>query len=122
MTHKEAAVEFLQLVVANKVREAYQRYVAPKFRHHNPYFKGDGPSLMKGMEENAAKNPNKVLNVKSAVAEGDRVVVFSHIQPKTGDSGVAAVHIFRFEGMRIAELWDIGQPVQEKSVNENGMF
>jgi hypothetical protein len=34
----------------------------------------------------------------------------------------AVVHIFRFEHDRIAELWDVGQPVSKDSPNENGMF
>jgi hypothetical protein len=32
------------------------------------------------------------------------------------------VHIFRFEDNRIAELWDIGQPISKTSPNENGPF
>jgi predicted SnoaL-like aldol condensation-catalyzing enzyme len=39
-----------------------------------------------------------------------------------GDSGVATIHIFRFEGDRIVELWDVGQAVPENSLNDNGMF
>jgi predicted SnoaL-like aldol condensation-catalyzing enzyme len=35
---------------------------------------------------------------------------------------VALVHIFRFEGNLIAELWDIGQAAPENSPNEYGMF
>jgi predicted SnoaL-like aldol condensation-catalyzing enzyme len=31
------------------------------------------------------------------------------------------VHIFRFDGGLIAELWDIGQPVPEDSPNERGL-
>jgi hypothetical protein len=30
--------------------------------------------------------------------------------------------VFRFEGDRIAELWDVGQPVSAESVNANGIF
>jgi len=33
-----------------------------------------------------------------------------------------SVHLFRFEGDHIVELWDIGQPVPAESVNTNGMF
>ena len=35
---------------------------------------------------------------------------------------LALVHIFRFEGHRVAELWDIGQAAPDNSPNENGMF
>jgi predicted SnoaL-like aldol condensation-catalyzing enzyme len=74
------------------------------------------------MAENAAKNPGKKLDVQFALEDGDRVAVFSRIKQDPSDRGGAAVHIFRFEDGRIAELWDIGQAVPADSVNENGMF
>ena len=121
-SHKDAATEFLKLAASGKVREAYDKHVGAGFRHHNPHFRGDAASLMEAMEENAAKNPNKLLEIQSAVQEGDRVAVFSHVRQNPQDRGGAVVHIFRFERDRIVELWDVGQDVPEQSVNENGMF
>jgi predicted SnoaL-like aldol condensation-catalyzing enzyme len=119
---KDAAVEFLTLAATGKVREAYERHVGPGFRHHNPWFRGDAESLRTAMEENAAQNPDKTLEVQIALQEGDRVAVFSRVRQRPGDRGAGVVHLFRFEGNRIAELWDVGQEVPEESVNENGMF
>ncbi|WP_240548004.1 nuclear transport factor 2 family protein [Paenibacillus lignilyticus] len=119
---KEKAVTFLSLVASGKVREAYERYVGPDFRHHNSYFRGDAESLMLAMEENAALNPHKTLEVKRAIEEGDCVMVHSHVKQKPEDLGAAVVHIFRFANGRIIELWDLGQAVPEHSINENGMF
>jgi predicted SnoaL-like aldol condensation-catalyzing enzyme len=121
-SHKDAAVEFLKLVASGKVREAYQKHVGPGFRHHNPFFRGDAASLMEAMEQNAAKNLNKVLEIQSAIQEGNRVAVFSRVRQNPEDRGGAVVHIFRFEKDRIVEFWDIGQAVPEQSVNENDMF
>jgi predicted SnoaL-like aldol condensation-catalyzing enzyme len=121
-SRKEAAIEFLKMVASGRVREAYDRHVGAGFRHHNPYFPGDASSLMAAMEENAAKNPNKVLDVKLALEDDDRVAVFSHVRQTPSDRGGAVVHIFRFESGRIAELWDVGQAVPETSLNANGMF
>ena len=122
ISRKEVAQSFLRLAASGKVREAHQKHVAPGFRHHNPYFRGDAESLMKGMEENAAKNPNKVLQIQRAVEEDDLVAVHSRVRQKPDDLGAAVVHIFKFQGDRIVELWDLGQPVTENSLNENGMF
>ncbi|MCM3145924.1 nuclear transport factor 2 family protein [Brevibacillus sp. MER 51] len=119
---KENAVSFLQLVASGKVREAYQRYTSPNFRHHNPFFRGDAHSLMLAMEENAAKNPHKILEVKRAIEEGDIVAVHSHVKQNQADLGGAVVHIFRFHNDQIVELWDVGQPIPADSPNENGMF
>jgi predicted SnoaL-like aldol condensation-catalyzing enzyme len=121
-SNKDAAIEFLGLVASGKVREAYRKHVSSGFRHHNPYFRGDAASLMAGMEQNAAKNPHKVLDIKGAIQEGDRVAILSHVRQKPEERGGAVVHIFRFENDRIAELWDIGQEIPERSVNQNGMF
>ncbi|WP_299095295.1 nuclear transport factor 2 family protein [uncultured Metabacillus sp.] len=119
---KEKAVSFLGLVASGNVREAYKRYISPDFRHHNPYFRGDADSLMIAMEENAAKNPHKILEVKLAIQEKDTVAVHSHVKQNPDDLGGAVVHIFRFQDNQIVELWDIGQPIPEDSPNENGMF
>ena len=54
--------------------------------------------------------------------DGDLVAVHSRVRQKPGDLGAAVVHIFRFQGDRIVELWDMGQSVPENSPNENGMF
>ena len=119
---KQFAVEFLQTVVSGRVREAYEQYVGADFRHHNPWFRGDGASLMAGMEDSQRTNPDKALEIRQVIADGDRVAVHSHLRQFPGHAGIAVVHIFRFEGDKIAELWDIGQPVPETVVNENGMF
>ena len=121
-SNKNAAISFLELASSGKVSEAYSRFVGDGFRHHNPYFEGSAESLQAGMEENASKNPDKVLDVKRVIAEGEFVVTHSHVQQKPGDLGGAVVHIFRFENGKIVELWDLGQPVPEKTLNENGMF
>jgi predicted SnoaL-like aldol condensation-catalyzing enzyme len=119
---KAAAVGFLQGSASGNVREAYDRYVGSSFKHHNPYFGGDAASLRAGMEQNAAQNPVKALEVQRTIAEGDLVAVHSKVQMKPGDPELALVHIFRFDGDRIVELWDIAQPVPPDSPNENGMF
>jgi predicted SnoaL-like aldol condensation-catalyzing enzyme len=120
--NKEKAVSFLNQVASGKVREAYRNHIGPSFRHHNPFFRGDADSLMLAMEENAEKNPRKVIEVKRVLEEGDLVMVHSHVKQNPGDPGGAVIHIFRFQDGLIVELWDVGQAVPENAQNENGMF
>jgi predicted SnoaL-like aldol condensation-catalyzing enzyme len=119
---KKAAVSFLELASSGKVSEAYSSFVGDGFRHHNPFFEGSAESLQAAMEENAHRNPDKVLEVKRVIAEGEFVVTHSHVKQKPGDLGAAVVHIFRFENGRIVEIWDLGQPLPEESPNIHGMF
>lgn len=113
---------FLRLAASGKAREAFQQPVASGFRHHNSYSRGDADSLMIAMEENAAKDPDRVLEIQRALEDGDLVAVHSRVRQRPGELGGAVVHIFKFQGDRIVELWDMGQPVPENSPNENGMF
>ncbi|HMD14530.1 MAG TPA: nuclear transport factor 2 family protein, partial [Bacteroidota bacterium] len=107
MSHKDSAKSFLRLVVARKIHEAYTTYVAKDMRHHNPWFAGDAGSLEKAMEENHAKHPQTVIDIKQVLEDGNLVTVHSHIRIEPGEPGFATVHIFRFDGDRIVEMWDI---------------
>ena len=121
-SHKVKAIDYLQLIVAGKIDEAYAKYVSPDLRHHNPYFSGDGESLKQAMKQNNGMSPNKTLEVKQTIEEAGMVMVYSHIKQNPNDLGAAVVHIFRFSNGKIIEMWDVGQPVPEESPNENGMF
>jgi predicted SnoaL-like aldol condensation-catalyzing enzyme len=122
MSQKGIATEFLALAASGRAKEAFARYVSDGFRHHNGYFAGDGHSLMTAMDENAKQFPDKTLEVKIAVEEGDKVATFSKVVHSPGEKGAAVVHIFRFAGGKIAELWDVGQAVPDDSPNQYGMF
>ena len=121
--HKEAAKSFLQMAGTGKVQEAYDQYVAPSFVHHNQHFKGDRQSLLTAMQEASKAMPNKSVDIKHVHEDGDTVITHSLVSrqdPRATD--IAVVHIFRFEDDRIAELWDVGEPISRDSPNENGMF
>ncbi|MGH8928640.1 MAG: nuclear transport factor 2 family protein [Acidimicrobiia bacterium] len=121
-SHKQAALEFLRLSAAGRPREAFDAYVGPNFRHHNPHFPSDAESLIVGMEKNAAENPGKVLEVLRAIEDGDVVAVHARIRLQPDDPGWSVIHVFRFEAAEIVELWDVGQEVMKDSPNEAGMF
>ena len=120
--NKDIAVTFLKMASSGNVREAYSKFVSPDFKHHNPFFEGSAQALAAGMEENARQNPNKVFEVKHTIAEGDLVAVHSSVRQRPDDLGAAVVHIFRFQNGRIAELWDVGQPIPKEAANKYGMF
>lgn len=120
-SRKAAAEQFLKLVCSD-VERAYAQLTAPNFRHHNLYFKGTAAALKQGMAENLQQFPKKQLDVKKSVEEGDYVVVMSHVRLEPNKPGYALMHMFRFEGDRIAELWDVAQEIPADLPNENGPF
>ena len=122
MENHDIAVVFLRMCARGEVREAYERHVAAGFVHHNAWFPGDRESLLLAMEKGAATEPNKAFEPKQVVDGGDRVAVLSHVVHADAGVEIAVVHILRFEGGRIVELWDIGQEIPKDSPNALGMF
>src|SRR5262245_49223930 len=120
--NSETAKTFLRLCATGNVREAYQHYVAPGFRHHNPYFRGDAGALRKGMEEAAKKFPRTAIETQRVLEEGELVAVHSKVTHEPGGRSIAVVHIFRFAEERIAELWDVAMEPPQDSPNQYGAF
>jgi len=121
-SHKATAVAFLRQAATGQAREAFRAFTGAGFRHHNPFFRGDAESLAQAMDENAAKNPGKLLEVQRALEDGDLVAVHARVRLGPDQPVVAVVHLYRFEGDVIVELWDIAQPAPKDMVNERGMF
>jgi len=123
MSRKDSAASFLKLAGLGSVDEAYARYVALDFIHHNAYFPGDRESLKAAMIEAHRRSPNRLVDVKRTFEDGDFVITHSRIVRSAPDEpDFAVVHIFRFEGDRIVEAWDVGQALSPDSPNENGIF
>ena len=120
--YKLAAVEFLKLVVSRKIDEAYEKHIDMRGKHHNPFFASGFPSLKKGMIDAHMQFPNTTIDIKHVLGDGDLVAVHSNVVMNPGEKGVAVVHLFRFQGGNIVEMWDIGQPVSADSPNADGMF
>jgi predicted SnoaL-like aldol condensation-catalyzing enzyme len=104
------------------VDEAYDAYLAPGFRHHNAHFPAATDALAMSMKEGAKDHPDKVFGTQRALEDRDLVVVHSRVRFDPEGPGIAAVHIFRFEDGRIAELWNVAEPIPEDTPNANGPF
>lgn len=122
MDKKEIASSFLRLAASGKVREAYEKYVHPQFRHHNPYFKGDRESLLVGMEQSAVQFPNKAFEVLRTLEDGNLVAIHGKIRLKPDMPEISLIHIFRFDRNLIIEEWEAAQEAPKESPNKNGVF
>jgi predicted SnoaL-like aldol condensation-catalyzing enzyme len=69
------------------------------------------------------KSPNKLIDVKQVFEDGDFVITHSLVvRGNPSDPDVAVVHIFKFRGEKVVELWDLVQLLDRNSPNENGAF
>ena len=122
MNNKEMAISFLRLASSGNVREAYEQYVHPQFRHHNPYVPGDRASLLAAMKENAATFPQKDFEAVRTLEDRDLVAVHGRVRLTPSSPWIALIHIFRFQDNQIIEEWEAGQEVPQDSPNQHGAF
>ncbi|HUK50406.1 MAG TPA: hypothetical protein VLV18_05170, partial [Terriglobales bacterium] len=85
---KQLAVQFLQLCIAGRVDEAFQTYLDPNGKHHNPFFPAGFAALRNAMIENHTQFPNKLLTVLNVLGDGDVVAVHSRLVPRPGEISV----------------------------------
>ena len=62
------------------------------------------------------------LNLQRVIADDEYVVMHYRMVTPEDERGVAVVDIWRFVGGRIAEHWDVLQPLPEASETPNGML
>jgi len=61
-------VDFLRLVVAGRIDEAYRKHVDMGGKHHNPFFAAGMPALRQAMIDNHAQYPDKRIDIKRVIA------------------------------------------------------
>lgn len=119
--NKRIAREWHELAL-RQPEEAVAKYIGSNYRQHNPG-SADGPeALIQTMKWFTQTFPEIRMETKRIIAEGDYVVIHSHLILKLEDRGSAAVEIFRLESGKIVEHWDAAQEVPETSANNNTMF
>lgn len=111
------------LEIAEKRRAMSWLLDAEGYIQHSPGLANGLESLLELIAGFDRDFPGYAISVKRLIAEGD--LVFAHCHYTYGPRearGKAIAEIFRFEGERIVEHWDVIQDVPAESRNPNGMF
>jgi predicted SnoaL-like aldol condensation-catalyzing enzyme len=74
------------------------------------------------MQARHRKFPRSRVEVKRAFADGDYVILHSHVVREPGTRGSAHIDIFRLERGKVVEHWDVDQLIPDQSANSNGVF
>ena len=123
LTPKEVVTQFMtQFYLEKKVREAFETWVEPGYIQHNPMAQTGRDAAIAFLEPFFKSHPDINYSIKRVIADGNLVAVHSHAVFTPGERGLAIVDILRVDHCKIAEHWDVAQPVPEKSANSNGMF
>jgi predicted SnoaL-like aldol condensation-catalyzing enzyme len=123
MTAQEVVDQFIDLFYRKKeVRQAFESWVHPDYIQHKPTLPDGRDAVINFLEELLERYPARIFTIHRVIASDDLVAVHYHSQATPEDLGFAVVDIFRVEGCRMVEHWDVVQPVPEQSANDNTMF
>jgi predicted SnoaL-like aldol condensation-catalyzing enzyme/catechol 2,3-dioxygenase-like lactoylglutathione lyase family enzyme len=107
--------DFVALFYAERrVADAFERHVAPDYIQHNPAI-ADGRDAAIAFLEPKFGAPGATFDVKRLIVDGDFAVVHLHGRPDPAQPGVAVADIYRLEGGKIVEHWDVLQPVVQSA-------
>lgn len=104
------------------VRKAFTDWVHEDYIQHNPIAKDGRDNAIAALEPFWKSMPTLRYTVARVIIEGDLAVVHNKLQMNPADRGSAVVDIFRIEGCKIKEHWDVIQAIPEKSANDHPMF
>lgn len=94
----------------------------PGYIQHNPSAATGSQGLKEMLDRAKIKYPHAEHRVKRMLVDGDLVAAHVHVIFHPGDAGFAVVDLFRIERGKIAEHWDVMQPITGESKNNNGRF
>jgi predicted SnoaL-like aldol condensation-catalyzing enzyme len=120
--NKSTVMAFYEAAINRKDFEAAANFIGARYVQHNPLIADgiDGFQTFVGYLRQTF--PKLRAEIKRIFADGDFVIVHTHGIREPGQRGSAIVDIFRLEGGKIVEHWDVMQPVPENASNQNGMF
>jgi predicted SnoaL-like aldol condensation-catalyzing enzyme len=120
--NKKVVREFYEKALNAKDFAAASQYLGSKYTQHNPRA-ADGPEGLKAfLQFLKDKFPKSHSEIKRAFAEGDHVILHVHAVREPGTKGQAIIDIFRLEGGKIVEHWDVIQDIPDQALNSNTMF
>lgn len=121
MTPAEIVNECNRLIMDNRAMEAVERFIADDFIEHNPIVHGGNRAgFIKHLQDagfTSPDSPKMTMTVDRVISEGNMVVTHIHVDGIDGGPTLVFMDIYRVEDGKLAEHWDVMQPVPETSVN-----
>lgn len=122
-SNKHLVVSFYEMAFnQHKPTEAAKQFIGDKYIQHNPNVPNGAEAFYGFFEGYFKKHPKSHVVIKRVIGDGDLVALHIHSKENPNDRGRAIVDIFRVEGGKIVEHWDVVQSVPEKAANTNTMF
>jgi predicted SnoaL-like aldol condensation-catalyzing enzyme len=121
-SNRRVVLAFYEAGLNRKDYAAASRFFGPRYIQHNPTAVDGRNGFARFVAYLRSNYPDAHSSVRQSFADGDFVIlhVLEKLRPR--DRGNAIVDIFRLEGGKIVEHWDVKQPIPDNTANKNGMF
>lgn len=120
--NKASAISFYKTAYEGNPKLAVEKYVGDQYMQHNPAVANGTEGFIEYFERMQFEYPNKSIEFKRCIAEGNLVALHTHQIWPEGDEYVT-MDFFRFnEEGKICEHWDSIQQIPDQSANENTMY
>jgi predicted SnoaL-like aldol condensation-catalyzing enzyme len=121
-TRNEGIVmEFIGNVFIAKNASAAVNYLEEDYLQHNPTVPTGREAFINTFTQIFEENPNFNSQVQRTYTDGDYVIVHSFSPNKDNGRAIVDIHRVNDDG-KIAEHWDIIQPIPSNPANNNTMF
>ena len=115
-------MEFYQRFVIEGEISIGPDYIGDPYIQHNTIVDNGLDGVIVFVKELRRKYPEMTFEFKRVLVDGDHVLLHSHVITKPGQRGVSVFDLFRLEGDKLAEHWDVIQNIPEKTASGNSMF
>jgi predicted SnoaL-like aldol condensation-catalyzing enzyme len=118
--NKKLVASLYQEVFGDKNIDAVDKYVGDNYIQHNPAV-ADGKEALKAALQVWFKDaPKENIDIRHIGADGN--FVYIHTKSKQGNKTISVIDIFRIDGGKVVEHWDVMQEVPAKAANDHPMF
>jgi predicted SnoaL-like aldol condensation-catalyzing enzyme len=118
--NKKLVTNLYQEVFGDKNIDAVDKYIGDSYIQHNPAV-ADGKEALKAALRIWFKDaPKENIDIQHIGADGN--FVYIHTKSKQGNKTFSVMDIFRIDGGKVVEHWDVMQEVPAKSANDHPMF
>ena len=116
MTNKEVIASFYEEFFNQHIIESAEKYVREDYIQHNPGVGQGRQALMDAFADKFIEHPEFCLNIKFMIEENDMVAVYLKNVDPQGNTRCRVVDIYRLIDGKLAEHWDVLQPVESDSM------
>jgi predicted SnoaL-like aldol condensation-catalyzing enzyme len=120
--NKAIVVAFYNKAFNDKDAEAAIAMMGPTYTQHNARIADGKDGFRQFIAAFKQKYPESHSRIVRVFADGDYVILHVHMVREPGTRGEAVMDIFRLDGGKVVEHWDVLQQIPDNIPHSNTMF